>query len=86
MVFKSPDGTLGEICTMIFWRHALEGNVLFLEVIFEILRALVVEDVQFGGMSVGDKNFVRFFPCTAYAGSLAIGNGCRMDGICSVVI
>ena len=86
MVFKSPDGTLGGISTTFFWGHALKGNVIFLEGIFEILRALVVEDVQFGGMAVGNKDFVRLFPCTTYAGILEIGNGCRMDGICIVVI
>ena len=71
---------------MFFWRHALKGNVIFLEGIFEILRALVVEYVQFGGMAVGNKDFVSLFPRTAYSGSLAIGNGCLMDGICFVVI
>ena len=71
---------------MLLWRHAFKGNIIFLKDIFEILRALVVEDVRFGGMSVGDKDFVRIFPRTAYAGSFEIGNGCCMDGICIVVI
>ena len=71
---------------MLLWRHAFKGNIIFLKDIFEILRALVVEYVQFGGMAVGNKDFVRLFPRTAYAVSLAIGNGCCMDGIFIVVI
>ena len=71
---------------MLFWRHALKGNIIFLEGIFDILKALIVEDVQFYGMAVGKKDFIRIFARTVYAVSLAFGNGCRMDGICIVVI
>ena len=71
---------------MFFWRHALKENVTFLEGIFEILQSIVVKDVQFGGMAMGNKDFVGIFPCNAYADSLAIGDGCHMDGICIVVI
>ena len=86
MVLESTDGSFGGIGSMFFGWHALEGDVVFVEGIFQSLRTFVVENVEFGSMTAGEKTVVGRFPGIADAGSLAIGNGDGVNGVGVMVI
>ena len=52
MVLESANGAFGGVGSVFFGWYTLEGNVVFFEGGFEFVRALVVEDVEFGGVAV----------------------------------
>ena len=66
---------------MFFWWNALERDVVFLEGVLKVLRALIVENVEIWSVTMFNEHFMRRLPGFANASSLAIGNGLSMDGV-----
>jgi len=52
VVLEGADGTFGCVDPMFFGWHSLEANLIFLKGVLQILRALVVKDVEFWRMSL----------------------------------
>jgi hypothetical protein len=75
MILESPNGSFCSIGSMFLWRHALERDVVFNKGILELLRALVVKNVEIGGMTMGDERFMSRLPSFANASRLTIRNG-----------
>ena len=86
MILERPNGTFGGIDTMFFRWNTLELDLVLGESILEILRTLVVKNMEIGRMAVVNKELVRLFPSIANAGSLAIRNGDGVDGICVLMV
>ena len=86
MVFEGANGMFGSIFVMFLGRDMLELDLVLLEVVFEILGALVVKYVQGGGVALLEELFVSVFPGTTDASSLAVGNGSGMNGVCVLVV
>jgi hypothetical protein len=62
MILESPNGSFCSIGSMFLRRHALESDVVFNKGILELLRALVVKNVEIGGMTLGDERFMSRLP------------------------
>jgi hypothetical protein len=75
MILESPNGSFCSIGSMFLPRHALERDVVFNKGILELLRALVVKNVEIGGMTMGDERFMSPLPSFANASRLTIRNG-----------
>jgi hypothetical protein len=86
MVFESTNGPFSSIHTMDFGRDTLEINFILLEGIFELLRAFVVEDMEFWGVAVMDEDLMSGLPSSANGTGFAIGNRDCMDGIRVLVV
>lgn len=86
VILESTDSSFGGIGTMFLGWHALKGDIVFLEGIFESLRTFVVKNVELGSMTSGEETFVGQFPGIADASGLAIGNGDGVNRIGVMVI
>lgn len=86
MVLEGAYSTLCCVCPMFLRRDSLEGDVVFGEGVLQILRALVVEDVEFGWVAFGEKTSVCFNPSVANAGCLSVLDRCSMDGVSVCVV
>ena len=86
VILESTDSSFGGIGTMFLGWHALKGDIVFLEGIFESLRTFVVKNVELGSMTSGEETFVGRFPGIADASGLAIGNGNGVNRIGVMVI
>ncbi len=62
MVLPGLDSTFGRVAAMAVWRNALEVNVVLLEGLLELVRALVVKNVERRGVAVGLKAGVQSCP------------------------
>ena len=73
MVFPSLYGAFGGISTVAVWGDALKIDVVFGERCFDGGRTLVVDDVEFGGITIGVKEFVGFEPRITYGAAESVG-------------
>jgi hypothetical protein len=86
VVFESPDGAFGSICTMFLGRrNSLELDVVFLKGVFESLGTFVVENVKGGRVTMAEEKVVGRFPGVANAGGLAVGDSDGVDRVSVVV-
>ncbi len=58
VIFEGTDCSFGGIDPMFVWWDPLEPDLVAEERVFEVLGAFVVEDVEFGGMTVVDQHLV----------------------------
>ena len=73
MVFPSLYGAFGGISTVAVWGDALKIDVVFGERSFDGGRTFVVDDVEFGCISVGLEEFVGFEPSVADGAAETVG-------------
>jgi hypothetical protein len=52
VVLEGANGPFGRVDPMFFGGHTLEAYLIFLKGVLQILRALVVKDVEFWRMSL----------------------------------
>ena len=81
MVFPSLDGSFSCILAMVVRRDALEGDFVFLESFFELVGALVVEEVQLGRTAAGLKLPTQLGPGFGELASLATFEGRGESGV-----
>ena len=73
MVFPCLDGSFGSITSVTVGGNTLEVDVVFGERCFNFRRTLVVDDVEFGCVSVGVEEFVGFEPSVADGAAKSVG-------------
>ena len=86
MILKCPYGAFGGFGSMFFWWYSLEGDIVFLKSVFEILGASVIRDVKFTLMTMFDEELVGVLPNSTDVGGLTVGNSSGMDRVGVVVI
>ena len=73
MVFPCLDGSFGGVAAVTVGRNALKIDVVFGERCFDFRRTLVVDDVEFGCVSVGVEESVGFEPSVADGAAKSVG-------------
>ena len=71
---------------MFFWWYSLEGDIVFMKSVLEILGTFVIKDVKFTGMSMFDEELVGVLPSSTDVGGLTVGNSSGMDRVGVVVV
>jgi len=86
VILEGPNGTFGGVDSVFFRWDPLEAYLVAEECIFEVLRALVVENVQFGRVALVDQHLVGRFPCVPDGSGFSVGNCHNVDGVCVLVV
>ena len=86
MVLEGPDCSFGGIDSVFVRGDTLEANLVAEKGVLEVLGALVVKNVQVGGVALVDQQFVGGFPSVPDGGGLPVGNGHGVDGVGVLVI
>ena len=63
MVLEGFDGPFNSNGLMHFWRDMLEGHVVLGEGLFDVIGALIVQDVEVGWMAIRGQEVVKLLPC-----------------------
>ena len=80
------DGTFSSVGAMFVRRDTLEVYVVLGESIFEVVGALIVEDMKLGRMALAYEKFMSLFPGMMNAGGFAIWDGNSMDRVCVMMV
>jgi hypothetical protein len=86
MVLPGLDGSFGRVSTVAMWWDPLEINLVFLEGLFQLVGAFVVENVEIRCVSVQLESSVEGGPSTGEFAGLAGLEWLCEDSIAVIVV